>query len=279
MQVCVRAHDLEVKGLKHIISALRSVGADGAQLVGWKSFEDVENAPAGITPQRALEIGAAFRKAGLTIGLIGAYFNPVHSDSEKVGNGVRVFCDYLAMSGLMGCSVVGSETGSYSDEPWVYHPGNRAEEALGRIVEVFRGLCDFAATHQAIVGIEGASGHVCYDIETLNGALRMISRDNLRIIFDLYNFLDNGNCRDYLSILTEGLTAFAGRIHCFHIKDCIFTKNGIKQCAVGKGDMDFGSIMAMIKSYDKDAILVLEGTKSSDLKQSIRFIRDMWIAA
>ena len=52
MQICVRAHDMGVKGIGPIIQGLTKAGADGAQLVCYKSFEDIEKAPAGITENR-----------------------------------------------------------------------------------------------------------------------------------------------------------------------------------------------------------------------------------
>ena len=276
MQICVRAHDLGVKGTERIISGLCDAGADGAQLVCYKSFEDIGKAPAGITEKQAMEIGEAFKRADLSLQLIGAYFNPVHSDGREVENGIGIFRDYLRISSCLGCNVVGSETGSYNDEPWIYHPQNRTREALERVVEVFRSLCDYASGYDAAVGIEGASGHVCYDVETLDIATQLIGRENLKIIFDLYNFMDAENYRDYPDMLERGLTAFAGRIHCFHIKDCTISEDGLKQCAVGQGDLDFDRIIPMIKRYDENAVLILEGTKKGDIKKSIEFLREKW---
>lgn len=279
MQVCVRAHDMGVKGIGPIIQGLQEAGADGAQLVCYKSFEDIEKAPAGITEKQAEEIGSAFREAGLSLSVIGASFNPVHSDETVVENGIEIFRDYIRMGSYLGCHIVGTETGSYSDEPWIYHPRNRTGEALDRIVSLFQRLCDYAADYDATVAIEGASAHVCYDIETLMGAIRRIGRENLKIVFDLYNFLDSGNYDAYLNILAKGLTEFDGRIHCFHIKDCVFTEDGPRQCDVGKGDLDFDSIISMIKIFDADAALVLEGTGKDNIKESIGFLREKWQAA
>lgn len=279
MQICVRAHDMGVKGIGPIIQGLTKAGADGAQLVCYKSFEDIEKAPAGITEKQAEEIGRAFREAGLSLSVIGASFNPVHSDEAVVESGIGVFCDYIRMGSCLGCRIVGTETGSYNDEPWIYHPRNRTGEALDRVVALFGTLCDYAAQYDAAVAIEGASAHICYDTGTLMKAIQRIGRKNLKIVFDLYNFLDGGNYSDYLNILAKGLTAFDGRIHCFHIKDCVFTEDGPKQCTVGKGDLDFDCILPMIKIFDENAVLILEGTGKDDIKESIAFLRGKWQAA
>lgn len=279
MQICVRAHDMDVKGIGPIVHGLRDAGADGAQLVCYKSFADIEKAPAGISERQASKIGKAFREAGLSLSVIGASFNPVHSDKTIVESGVGIFCDYIRMGNNLGCHIVGTETGSYNDEPWIYHPRNRTGEALERIVALFRKLSDYAAEYGAAVAIEGASAHICYDVDTLVSAIRRIDRENVKIVFDLYNFLDSGNYEDYLNILAKGLTAFDGRIHCFHIKDCVFTEEGPRQCAVGQGDMDFSRIIPMIKMFDADSVLVLEGTGKDDIKESIKFLREQWQAA
>ncbi|MEX1377492.1 MAG: sugar phosphate isomerase/epimerase family protein [Eubacteriales bacterium] len=276
MRICVRAHDLGVKGTENIIKSLKDAGADGAQLVCYKSFDDIMKQPKAITEKRAQEIGEEFRKANLSIDVVGAYFNPVHSDAGKVEHGYEIFCNYLRTAKLMGSQVVGSETGSYSDEPWIYHPKNRTEEALDKVVSAFSRLCDTAAEHGAFVGIEGASGHVCHDVKTLDKAIKKIDKENIKIIFDIYNFLDNENYRNYLDILDEGLSIFDKKIHCFHIKDCEFKHNTYAQCSVGKGDMDYEGILSRIKEYNKDAILILEGTKKEDIKDSIKLLREKW---
>ena len=276
MKIYVRAHDLQVKGADEIVKELLRVGADGVQMVCYKSFKEIEKAPGRITIEKAKEIGDAFKREHFSIRLIGAYFNPVHSDENKVKDGIEIFKDYIRVSSMLGCDIVGSETGSYNDEPWIYHPKNRTHRALEKVAEIFKRLCDYALEYKGAVGIEGASGHVCYDVEALDEVTKLIGRKNLRIIFDLYNFMDNENCKDYMKILLEGLNTFTGRIHCFHIKDCIFTDEGIKQCAVGKGDLDFDSIIPMIKKYDKNAALILEGTKKDEIKNSIEFLQEKW---
>ena len=145
MKVCVRAHDMEVKGIENTIMGLHDAGADGVQLVCYKSFDDIKKQPSAITAKSAESIGNEFKKANLSIDLIGAYFNPVHSSKDKVQDGSEIFNDYLKVSRQLGCSVVGSETGSYSDEPWIYHPKNRTETALDEVVSVFSRLCNAAA--------------------------------------------------------------------------------------------------------------------------------------
>lgn len=276
MKICIRAHDLGVKGTQAILDRLQALGIDGVQMVCYKAYEDIPYLPDGIQADRAAGIGRDFREAGKIIPLVGAYFNPVHSNRDKAERCFRIFADYLRCCNALGCNVVGSETGSCNDEPWIYHPRNRTEESLSLVVSTFSRLCDIAADCGSTVAMEGAAGHVCYDVDTLAEARRRIGRPT-KVIFDLYNFLDKGNQSDYLRILDRGLDTFAGEILLFHMKDCLFSNDsGPKQVPFGTGQMDLTAILSRIKAYDPDAILTLEGTTGADIPHAVTTIKSIW---
>lgn len=276
MKICIRAHDLGVKGTQAILRRIQELGIHGVQMVCYKAYDEIPYAPFGIDEEKAARIGEAFRQADAMIPLVGAYFNPVHSNQEKVDRGIRVFEDYLKVCKAMGCSVVGSETGSFNDDKWTYHPQNRTEEALRQVVRTFSGLCDVAARHGSTVAMEGAAGHVCWNVQTLARARRLIGKPT-KVIFDLYNYLDESNQKDYLAILEEGLHAFHGEILLFHMKDCCFTENGRpRQVPFGTGDMDLKEVLRRIKAYDENAILTLEGTTGDHIPLAVAAIKEIW---
>ncbi len=277
MRLCIRAHDLGVKGTESILARLSELGLDGVQMVCYKAYDDIPYLPDGITEEKAASIGKAFAEAGKSIPLIGAYFNPVHSDREKEKRCFRVFGDYLRVGRKMGCNVVGSETGSFHDDKWIYHPRNRTEEALQMVVATFSELCDIASDAGSVVAMEGAAGHVCWNVDTLARAQKMMNRSNTRVIFDLYNYLDESNQGDYLNILDHGLDAFAGRILLFHMKDCVF-ENGARpaQVPLGTGQMDMEAILRKIKAYDRNAVLTLEGTTGAHIAHAVAAIKEIW---
>ncbi len=276
MKLSIRAHDLGCKGLSEILSSIEAQDIDGVQLVCYKSFDDVSYVPGGITAQKAAEIGREFAAAGKIIPLVGAYFNPVHSNGAKVENGIAVFGEYLKLAGSMGCQYVGSETGSFNDDKWTYHPRNRTEEAFQRVVETFDRLCEEAEAAGAMVAMEGAAGHVMYDVATLQRA-RKAMKGKTKVIFDLYNYLDESNQDRYLDILDEGLRTFAGDILLFHMKDCCFLPGEKpKQVPFGTGEMDLTAILGRIKAYDPNAVLTLEGTTGEHIKNAVMKIRTIW---
>jgi len=276
MKICIRAHDLGVKGTDQILEKIRELGIDGVQMVCYKAYDDIPYQRGAITGEKAEAIGTAFRQAGAMIPLVGAYFNPVHSDKEKVSRCYDIFADYLRHCTAMGCHVVGSETGSFNADKWTYHPRNRTEEALQTVVDTFSRLCDVAAENGTMVAMEGAAGHVCWNVQTLARARKMIGKPT-KVIFDLYNYLDESNQRDYLSILEEGLEVFAGEILLFHMKDCCFTDGEKpKQVPFGTGEMDLTAILKRIKAYDENAVLTLEGTTGEHILHAVTTINTIW---
>ena len=276
MQIAFRTHDLGVKGLENAVQKCENCGISAVQLVAYKFLDDVKYAPDGLTKERAEEIGKALKAAGISVPLIGAYFNPVHSNKEKVASCKAVFKDYLKYSALLGCNIVGSETGSFNDDKWTYNPLNRTEGALETVIKTFKELALYAKEVGAYIGMEGAAGHVCWNVETLKRAVDGVGEDNVNVIFDIYNYLDAQNYKNYLKILDEGLNTFAGKIVVFHIKDCVFEDGKLKQVAPGKGMFEFNKILGKIKAYDENAVLVLEGTSGDDILPCINFINKVW---
>ena len=276
MQIAFRTHDLGVKGLENAIDKLRACGISAVQLVAYKFLDEIKYAPDELDGLNTTAIGTALVDAGISVPLIGAYFNPVHSDKRKVERGISVFKEYLKYSANLGCNIVGSETGSFNDDKWTYNPLNRTEEALQTVIATFKELAAYAQSVGAFVGMEGAAGHVCWNVATLKRAIDAIGADNVKVIFDLYNYLDGENYARYLDILDEGLEVFKGKIHIFHIKDCVFEDGKLRQVAPSKGMFDFEKILSKIKAYDKDATLVLEGTTGEDIVPCSKFIREVW---
>lgn len=276
MKLCIRAHDLGVMGMPGILSQLDHYGIDGVQLVCYKAFEDIAQKPSAITAERANVIGQAFADGGKTVELVGAYFNPVHENTQKVSDGIEIFSDYLRVCKALGCDTVGSETGSRNNDQWTYHPDNRTEESLQGVVRAFSQLCEVAQDHGSRVALEGCAGHVCWNVDTLARARKMIGMPT-RVIFDLYNYMDAENQGDYLKILDKGLDLFAGDIHVFHMKDCVL-RNGQKpmQTPFGQGGLDMEAILGRIKAYDKNAVLVLEETVAPDIEIAVNTIKTIW---
>ena len=276
MKIAFRTHDLGAKGLEGVISALKSHSISAVQLVVYKFMEGVKQLPGSLTPELAEEIGSALREAGVSVPLVGAYFNPVHSNKQKVADCTAAFKDYIRLAKVLGADIVGSETGSFNDDKWTYNPLNRTDDALKTVVETFGGLADYAARYGVKIGMEGAAGHCCWCVKQLKRATDAIARPNVKVIFDLYNYLDMSNYGSYMDILEEGLATFAGNIAVFHMKDFVVEGEKLRQVPPGQGMFDYKGILSRIKAYDPEAVLVLEGTTGEAIDPAVAFINSTW---
>ena len=275
MKLMIRAHDLGVKGEENIVQKLDEWGLDGIQLVAYKSIDGVSYSQGTLDIQRAQTIARTLKSAGKEIALVGAYFNPVHPNGEKAEHGRAMFQEYLSLSTHLGCPIVGSETGSYMGDPWGYHEDNRKPQAQDLVVSTFSELADYADSVRASVAIEGAYNHVCYSPDVLYNVVKRIGRDNVRVIFDLYNYLDISNYTSAYSILHRGHELFGSDILLYHLKDFTVEDGKLRQCAVGQGLLDYRCILGEIYAHNKDAVLVFEGTVGEDIPTSVRFVKDI----
>ena len=81
MKLAIRGHDLGKRGQFDLPQTLASFDLDGLQLVPYKAYADIEYSPA-ITNEQAKKIAHDIFAVGKQNFLIGAYFNPVHSNKE-----------------------------------------------------------------------------------------------------------------------------------------------------------------------------------------------------
>ncbi len=277
MKLCIRGHDLGAWGINEVVDKSKLYGVDGLQLVCYKVFDETKYEPGSITEETAKIIGTKLAENNISVPLIGAYFNPVHSNKTKVETCKNIYKDYLKYAKILGSECVGSETGSFNDDDWSYNPKNRTDEALQEVVSVFSELCDYALDYGSYVAMEGAAGHVCYDVDTLAKAQKMMNRKNTRVIFDLFNYMDKDNQGDYLNILDRGLETFGDKILLFHMKDCIFHNDKAPvQVPYGKGEMNIPEILKRIKAHNKDAVLTLEDTAGEHIPFAVETIRRIW---
>ncbi len=273
MKLMIRAHDLGVMGEENILAGLSELGLDGIQLVAYKSIEGVSYSLGALDPLRAESIGKTISRAGMEVALLGAYFNPVHPNREKAERGIAIFEEYLSLAKALGASAVGSETGSLMGDPWGFHPDNCKEKTREIVVSTFRHLADTAARYGVSVGIEGAYNHVCSTPDILAEVISKINRENVRVIFDLYNYLSISNYKSAYEILARGHALFGGDILLYHIKDFLVSEGKLTQCGVGKGVLDFGRILRAIHKQNPDAVLVLEGTVGEDIPFAVQHIK------
>lgn len=272
MKICVRVHDLGKDTPSNLSLKAKKVGFEGVQLVLNKAVVNQSGEAGTLNKEMAFEIKNEFDKNNIEIAMLGAYFNPVHSNKNKVQACIAKYKEHLKYAKDFGCKYVGSETGSYNDDKWTFNPKNRTKEAFNEVKRIFSDLAVCAKENDSNMAIEGAWGHCMYSPKMLYKLYKKIDNGHVFIIVDIFNYLYIGNYEEQRKIFDKCLKLFKDKIVIFHLKDFIVENDTLKQVGLGQGLMDFNYMIPKIKENCPNAYLVFEGTKLEDMDSSFEYI-------
>ncbi len=273
MRIGVRVHDFGKSDAETLAKKAKAVGFDGVQLVLNKAIEGETGLSGTLSKEKANYFYETFKKYGIDIFMLGAYFNPVHSNKELVSSMIAKFEEHLKYENDFHAGYVGSETGSFNDDKWTYNPLNRTEDAFKEVKRIFSKLAKCAEENNAKIALEGAYGHCMYEPKALKRLVDEINSDSIYYTVDIYNYLSIDNYKNYKEIFEECLDLFKGRIVIFHLKDFIIQDGALKQCCIGKGLIDYDYLIKRIKDTNPDSYLVFEGSKPEDMEFSFNFVK------
>ena len=273
MKIGVRVHDFGKSNAETLAKQAKAVGFDGVQFVINKAIEGESGKAGTLNDEKVKAFADAFHNEGLDIVMLGAYFNPVHSNKQLVSDNIAKFKEHLAYENKFGARFVGTETGSFNDDKWTYNPLNRTEDAYQEVLRIFKDLAKTAEDNNANMAIEGAFGHCMFEPKALYRLVSEINSNNVYYIVDIYNYLAISNYENYKEILEECFKLFKGRIVIFHLKDFIIEDGALKQCAIGKGLLDYDYLLKRMNEEAPDAYLIFEGSKPEDMEFSYNFVK------
>ena len=214
-------------------------------------------------------------KYDLKVAMLGAYFNPVHSNKELVQKNKEYFIEHLKYASIVGADYVGTETGSYNDDKWTYNPKNQTEEGYQDTMSIFKELAIKAKEYKTTMLMEPAYGHVIFNVDTLKRAINELNNEFVKVTIDLYNLLYIGNYNNYKEIFINALSTFNDNIKIIHLKDFIVDGDKLVQTGLGKGILDYNFIIKSIKKYAPNATLVFEGVVGDDIESSLKLIKSL----
>lgn len=267
LKIGIRAHDLGKYDFENLLEVTKQAGFDYIQLVLYKAVLEEDGF---LNHSKVEKYNKALKNKSIKIAMLGAYFNPVHHDENKVALGIERFKNYLEYASSLNCNYVGSETGSYNDDKWTYNPLNRTEAAYQKVLKVFTELVNYSSTCNIV--IEAAYGHVIYNPQILKRLVDDLDSDKVKVTIDLFNYLSINNHENRYEILQEAISLLKERIVIFHLKDYIIENDTLKQVGLGRGLMDYPKIINIIKKSCPNAYLIFEGVRGDDIKTSKTFI-------
>ena len=272
MIVGIRAHDLVKGSIDRVLTQAAEYGFDAVQLVFKKALTDENGKNISFTEETKNQVKEALKRHNVKIAMLGAYFNPVHSNKELVRTNVEYFKEHLKYANELNCRYVGTETGSYNDDKWTYNPKNQTEEGYQDTMKIFQELVSVAKEYNSVILMEPAWGHVIYSVSHLKRAYDEINSEHLKVTIDIYNLIYLGNYTQYKEIFLEALEIFKDDVKIIHLKDFYVENEKIVQCGLGKGIIDFKFIIETVKKHSPNATLIFEGVMGDDIISSKKLI-------
>lgn len=275
MNIGIRAHDLGKDTITGLLDKAVDNGFEYLQLVFKKGLVDENGNAIPFNEENAKVVAKELEKRNLKVAMLGAYFNPVHSNKDLVKKNTQYFEEHLKFASIVGAKCVGTETGSYNDDKWTYNPKNQTEEGYQDTMNTFRHLKDVAEKYKTTLLMEPAWGHVVYSVDQLKRAIDELNSQYVKVTIDIFNLLYIGNYQNYKEIFIHALETFKDDVKIIHLKDFYVEEGKIIQCGLGKGVIDFAFIIDTIKKYSPNATMIFEGVVGEDIQPSYTLIKSL----
>lgn len=281
MKIGIRGHDLGKNTPEKFVQSVVDAKLASIQLVLPKAIDFTSSTELSrdVSPilNDALinEVQSQLEKKGITVAMMGAYFNPVHSNKELVASTVENFNNHLKKAKCFGTKLVGTETGSYNDDEWTWHEHNNSEVAFKEVLRVFKEILPIAEANGTYLTIEPAYHHVISTPARLKRLVSELDSPHVRVIFDLFNLLHKGNTKEQRHLIDEMVEYFNDLIMIVHAKDFILERGELIQVAPGKGAMDYPYLIEKLHTLKTTPDLILEGVVGEDISFSRDFILGM----
>lgn len=275
MQIGIRLHDTKDLPLKDRLDEVNRQGFSCVHLALSKVVKENSVAPEALTPGYAMYLKRLFADKGLDIAVLGCYLNLANPNAEKLKSIVEKYKAHIRFASLLGCGVVGTETGA-PNEAYKYEPACHGEEALELFIRNLRSVVEYAEKMGVIFAIEPVWKHIVWNPKRARKVLNEIHSPNLQIILDPVNLLDISNYERQVEIVEEAIDLLGEEVAVVHIKDYIVRDGKLDSVAAGTGQMDYTAIMKFIKERKPYIHTTLENTVPENALQAKMHIQNLW---
>ncbi|MGN1180506.1 MAG: sugar phosphate isomerase/epimerase family protein [Suilimivivens sp.] len=275
MQLGIRLHDTKNLPLEERLTEVNKQGFSCVHLALSKVIKENSVAPQALTPGYAMYLKRLFWEKKLDIAVLGCYLNLANPDPDKLKEIVEKYEAHIRFAALLGCGVVGTETGAPNVE-YKYEPACHSEEALELFIKNLRPVVEYAEKMGVIFAIEPVWKHIVYNPARARRVLDEIHSPNLQIILDPVNLLDISNYEHQVEIVEEAVDLLGRDVAVVHIKDYVVKDGKLDSVAAGTGNMDYTAIMKFIKERKPYIHTTLENTVPENAVQAKEYIQKLW---
>ena len=212
----------------------------------------------------------------------------IYGLQEKRDAELQKFENHLKYAKLLGCPLVGTETGSLMAN-CSYHPQTAETKVLDVFYRSIERLLESAVKYDAIVGIEAVSKqHTISTISRMEALVQKFDTPHLRVIYDPANLVPWLGISEadgtYLGVpsfeaqkdfFCSALDAFGPKIAALHVKDYKLNEHGFKigDLTVGEGVLDWKYLFGELRRRSIEVPALLEDLTVSTLSETLALLR------
>ncbi len=275
MRLGIRAHDTKYAPLEELIPNIHNLGFKCMHIALSKSIKEFKPDICTMTPGLAMYMKELCIENKVDIAVLGCYLNLCNPDPEQHKQIVEKYKAHIRFASVLGCGVVGTETGAVNVE-YKYEPANHTEEALNLFIENLKPIVKYAEQFGVIVAIEPVWKHIVCTIERARKVLDAIDSPNLQIIFDPVNVLYTGNIDRQDEIIEQAFDLLRDEIAVVHCKDFVVEGDELKSIAAGTGGLNYPLLLKKIKQYKPYVHCTLENTVPENAIATRDFMENLY---
>lgn len=275
MRLGIRAHDTKYAPLEELIPNIHNLGFKCMHIALSKSIKEFKPDICTMTPGLAMYMKELCIENKVDIAVLGCYLNMCNPDPEQHKQIVEKYKAHIRFASVLGCGVVGTETGAVNVE-YKYEPANHTEEALNLFIENLKPIVKYAEQFGVIIAIEPVWKHIVCTIERARKVLDAINSPNLQIIFDPVNVLYTGNIDRQDEIIEQAFDLLRDEIAVVHCKDYVVEGDELKSIAAGTGGLNYPLLLKKIKQYKPYVHCTLENTVPENAIATRDFMENLY---
>jgi sugar phosphate isomerase/epimerase len=224
----------------------------------------------GMAPDdaKADEIVSAARAAGLVLAEVGAWSNPISTDTAEREKAFKKCCDSLALADRVGarcCVNIAGSRGPKWDGP---HATNLDDATFQMIVECVRKIIDTVKPTRTFYTLETMPWIAPDSADSYLRLIRAIDRKQFGVHLDPVNTINSPE-RIFRTgpLLKECFEKLGPHIRSCHAKDITIGQNltvHLDECIPGTGYLDYATYLREAAKLDADTPIMLEHLPSKE---------------
>ena len=275
MRIGIRAHDVAYAPLDELIPNIHKQGFHCMHIALTKSIKEFKPGVETMTPGLAMYIKELCAENKVDVAVLGCYLNLCNPNPEKHKEIVEKYKAHIRFASILGCGVVGTETGAVNEE-YKYEPANHSDEALQCFIDNLRPIVKYAEQFGVIVAIVPVWKHIVNTVERARKVLDAIDSPNLQIIFDPVNLIYVGNIDKQDEIIEKAFDLLLKDIAVVHCKDYVVEGDELKSIAAGTGGLNYPLLLKKIKEYKPYVHCTLENTVPENAVATREFMEKLY---